>query len=292
MVTFSDDMKARFGKKIYKLSLDAGMSCPNRDGTLSKDGCIFCSKGGSGDFAVKINEDDIISSRLEEAKEKVYPKIKNKDCLFMAYFQAYSNTYAPIEKLRKLYYRIIDQPDICAVSIATRPDCLSDDVIELLIELNQIKPIWVELGLQTIHDDTAKLINRCYELSAYDNAIRKLNEAGINTVVHIILGLPFETRQMMLDTVKYVVESKAGGIKLQLLHILKGTKLADMYESKSFDIMTLEEYVSLIKECVSLLPDNMVVHRLTGDGPKKDLIEPLWSADKKRVLNSIKDALA
>lgn len=276
-------LRDTFGDKVYKISLNAGFTCPNRDGTIGDRGCIFCSKGGSGDFAESPNL--TITEQIEKGKKRVENKIKSGK--YIAYFQAYTNTYAPVEILREKFYEAINHKDIVALSIATRPDCLGEDVIELLDELNKIKPVFVELGLQTIHKKSALYIRRGYELSVYDNAVKKLKEIGVNIVVHVILGLPGETKEDMLETVKYVCESGIDGIKLQLLHIIRGTDLEKEYLEGKVRPLEFEEYLDIIKSCVEVIPENIVIHRLTGDGAKKDLIAPLWSADKKRVLNAI-----
>ena len=280
-------MKDKFGQKVYKISLDGGFTCPNRDGKIDTRGCIFCSKGGSGDFAQ--NRNLSITEQIESGKKIVEKKIKSGK--YIAYFQAFTNTYAPVEILRAKYSEAINHPDIVALSIATRPDCLGDDVIELLDEMNKIKPVFVELGLQTIHSDSAKYIRRGYSLEVYNEAVKKLKNIGVNIVVHIILGLPNESEEDMLESVKYVCQSQIDGIKLQLLHIIAGTDLAKDYEKGLFKTLEFDEYVELIAKCVAIIPKNIVIHRLTGDGAKKDLIAPLWSADKKRVLNAINKAL-
>ncbi len=287
-LSFNKYLKEKFGQKVYKISLNAGLTCPNRDGKIDTRGCIFCSKGGSGDFAEKSSKS--ITEQIESGKKRVEKKIKNGK--YIAYFQAFTNTYAPIEVLRQKYYEALNHPDIVAVSIATRPDCLGEDVINLLEEINKIKPVFVELGLQTINEESAKYIRRGYDLSVYDEAVKKLKEIGVNIVVHIILGLPNETKEDMLKSVDYVCKSGANGIKLQLLHIIKGTDLAKDYEKGLFKTLEFDEYVNLIKECVKIIPNDIVIHRLTGDGAKKDLIAPLWSADKKRVLNAINKELS
>ncbi|MGN0535205.1 MAG: TIGR01212 family radical SAM protein [Eubacterium sp.] len=276
-------LKDTFGQKVYKISLNAGFTCPNRDGTIDTRGCIFCSKGGSGDFA----ESPLLSitEQIELGKERVSAKIKSGK--YIAYFQAFTNTYAPVDVLRSKYYEAVNHRDIVALSIATRPDCLGDDVLELLDEINKIKPVFVELGLQTIHQKQADYIRRGYTLEVYDKAVRDLKKIGVNVVVHIILGLPGETKDDMLETVHYVCKSGADGIKLQLLHILKGTDLEQEYYRGNVKPLEFEEYLDIIKSCVEIIPDNVVIHRLTGDGAKKDLIAPLWSADKKRVINAI-----
>ena len=286
-LSFNKYLKDKFGQKVYKISLDGGFTCPNRDGKIDTRGCIFCSKGGSGDFAQ--NRDLSITEQIESGKKIVEKKIKSRK--YIAYFQAFTNTYAPVEILRAKYSEAINHPDIVALSIATRPDCLGDDVIELLDEMNKIKPVFVELGLQTIHSDSAKYIRRGYSLEVYNEAVKKLKNIGVNIVVHIILGLPNESEEDMLESVKYVCQSQIDGIKLQLLHIIAGTDLAKKYEKGLFKTLEFDEYVELIAKCVAIIPKNIVIHRLTGDGAKKDLIAPLWSADKKRVLNAINKAL-
>lgn len=286
-LSFNKYLKDKFGQKVYKISLDGGFTCPNRDGKAGTRGCIFCSKGGSGDFAE--SREMSITEQIESGKKKVEKKIKSGK--YIAYFQAFTNTYAPVETLRQKYEEAINHPDIVALSIATRPDCLGDDVLKLLDEMNKIKPVFVELGLQTIHQKSAKYIRRGYDLSIYDKAVRDLKKIGVNVVVHVILGLPNESENDMLETVKYVCESGANGIKLQLLHIIDGTDLAKDYEKGLFKTLEFDEYVNLIVKCVKIIPKDIVIHRLTGDGAKKDLIAPLWSADKKRVLNAINKAL-
>lgn len=286
-LSFNKYLKDKFGQKVYKISLDGGFTCPNRDGKAGTRGCIFCSKGGSGDFAE--SREMSITEQIESGKKKVERKIKSGK--YIAYFQAFTNTYAPVEILRQKYEEAINHPDIVALSIATRPDCLGDDVLRLLDEMNKIKPVFVELGLQTIHQKSAKYIRRGYDLSVYDKAVRDLTKIGVNVVVHVILGLPNESENDMLETVKYVCESGANGIKLQLLHVIDGTDLAKDYEKGLFKTLEFDEYVNLIVKCVKIIPKDIVIHRLTGDGAKKDLIAPLWSADKKRVLNAINKAL-
>lgn len=286
-LSFNKYLKDKFGQKVYKISLDGGFTCPNRDGKAGTQGCIFCSKGGSGDFAE--SREMSITEQIESGKKKVEKKIKSGK--YIAYFQAFTNTYAPVEILRQKYEEAINHPDIVALSIATRPDCLGDDVLRLLNEMNKIKPVFVELGLQTIHQKSAKYIRRGYDLSVYNKAVRDLKKIGVNVVVHVILGLPNESENDMLETVKYVCESGANGIKLQLLHVIDGTDLAKDYEKGLFKMLEFDEYINLIVKCVKIIPKDIVIHRLTGDGAKKDLIAPLWSADKKRVLNAINKAL-
>lgn len=280
-------LRDTFGCKVYKLSLNGGFTCPNRDGSIDTRGCIFCSKGGSGDFA----ESPLlsISEQIEAGKKRVENKIK--DGKYIAYFQAFTNTYAPVEVLRQKFTEAMESEDIVALSVATRPDCLGDDVLKLLAELNKIKPVFVELGLQTIHQKTADYIRRGYTLKVYDKAVKDLKSIGINTVVHIIIGLPGESKDDILETVHYVCKSGIDGIKLQLLHIIKETDLEKDYNSGKFTLPSLDEYVDIIKSCVEIIPEGVVIHRLTGDGAKKDLVAPLWSADKKNVLNKINKAL-
>lgn len=289
--SFTNEMQKRFGKKMYKLSFDAGMTCPNRDGTVGVGGCIFCGEGGSGDFAIKIDPNSLTSEVLDEkinqAIAMVSKKINPQDCGFIAYFQSYTNTYASPENLKNLYFSIINHPKISALSIATRPDCLGTDIISLLSNLNRIKPVWVELGLQTIHERSGEFINRCYGLTVFEEAIKNLRSINIDCIVHVILGIPGETREMMLDTIRYLAAQDIQGIKLSMLHVLRGTKLAEIYEKEPFPVFSLEEYVDLITECLRIIPENIVIHRLTGDGNKKNLIAPSWSGDKKRVLNAI-----
>ncbi len=277
-------LKERFGEKVYKLALDGGFTCPTRDGTKDSRGCIFCL-GGSGDFSIPVGEN--VEEAIETAKAVVADKGAGK---YIAYFQSYTGTYAPIEKLRRLYTQTIRHPDIAAVSIATRPDCLGEDVIRLLAELMEVKPVWIELGLQTIHPDTAAYTRRGYALSAYDQAVKLLRARGIETIVHMILGLPGETPEMMVQTARYIGDSGVQGIKLQLLHVLKGTDLEKDYCAGKFEVLTPEEYIAVLEECIRNLPPDMVIHRLTGDGAKQSLVAPLWSAEKKRVLHAINQA--
>ncbi|MBE5888674.1 MAG: TIGR01212 family radical SAM protein [Lachnospiraceae bacterium] len=275
--------KQEFGDKVYRLSLNAGCTCPNRDGSLSYGGCAFCSEGGSGDFATSYNVS--VTTQIEEAKKRIQQKT---DCnKFIAYFQAYTNTYGPIEHLRQVFTDAISADEIVALSIGTRSDCLPEDVLNLLEELSQKKPVWVELGLQTIHNGTLEAMNTHTTVEQFDAAVMKLHRRGISVITHVILGLPGETRDMMLETIQHVASLPVDGIKLQLLHVLKNTALAKMYEAEPFDVFSLEEYCDFVIDCVEQLPPNMVIHRLTGDGPRALLIAPLWSTDKKRVLNTI-----
>lgn len=283
--SLNEYLKNTFGEKVYKISLNGGMTCPNRDGTLDNRGCIFCSKGGSGEFSADALLP--ISEQLEQAKHRIREKT---DCKrFIAYFQPFSNTYAETEYLRRIFTEAIAPEDIAALSIATRPDCLGEDVLALLSELNQIKPVWVELGLQTIHEKTAEYIRRGYPLEKFDCAAKRLRELGINVITHLIIGLPGESREMLLDSVRYAGE-RSNGVKLQLLHVLKDTDLCSDYLAGKFDVLSIEEYIELLCDCVEALPKNVVIHRLTGDGDKRLLVAPMWSADKKRVLNAINKA--
>ena len=271
-----------FGRKVYKLALSAGCICPNRDGTLGTRGCIFCS--GSGEFAASAALP--ISEQITHAKRLVAAKA-GPDAGYIAYFQDYTNTYAPADTLRPLFMAAIDQPDVCALSIATRPDCLPPEILALLSELRERKPVWVELGLQTIHPSTARYIRRGYPLSVFDTAVQRLKALDIHVIAHMILGLPGETADMMVQTARYIGQSGADGIKLHLLHVLSGTDLAEDYGAGKFETMTMDAYLSVLEDCLRVLPRDMVIHRMTGDGAKRSLIAPLWSADKKRVLNAI-----
>lgn len=285
--SLNDELREKFGGKAYKLALEGGFTCPNRDGTLGNRGCVFCL-GGSGDFAEK--PCDSVTEQIEKAKAKVAHK--NPSGKYIAYFQSYTNTYAPVLRLHELFTEAIEHPDICALSIGTRPDCLSDEVIELIEKLNEKKPVWVELGLQTIHPKTAEYIRRGYPLEVFDSAVKRLKSAGIYVIVHMIIGLPGETPEMIAETAEYIGKSGADGIKLQLLHVLRGTDLASDYEAGLFRTLELDEYIGILEECIRRIPPEMTVHRLTGDGSKRHLIAPLWSADKKRVLNAINSAFS
>ena len=276
-------LKKTFRKKLYKLSLNGGMTCPNRDGTISSGGCIFCSEGGSGEFALKCTQD--IDKQIDAVKALVSRKADGSG--YIAYFQAFTNTYAPAGRLRELFLPVISRDDIDVLSIATRPDCLEDDKLRLLEELAQIKPVWVELGLQTIHEESARFINRGYELPCFDRAVRELKGIGINVIVHTIVGLPYESLDDMTATVRYVSRSGADGIKLQLLHVLKGTRLAELYEKGLVSTMSEDEYVHAAAVLIGNISPETVIHRLTGDGSRALLISPKWSGDKRRVLNRI-----
>ena len=279
MKMLSDHYKEKYGCKVYKLSLDGGFTCPNRDGSLGYGGCIFCS--GSGEFAEGGPEP--IALQLQRAKARV--SAKNKGGKYIAYFQAFTNTYAPVEQLRRIYREAIAPEEIVGLAIGTRPDCLGDDVLALLKEINSIKPVSVELGLQTVHEETARYIRRHYQTSVYFDAVKRLKEANIEVVTHIILGLPGETEAMMVQTTRAAVAAGSNGLKFHLLHVLRGTDLQKDYEAGGFQCLTLEEYGNILQNCLKEVPESVVIHRLTGDGAKKDLIAPLWSGDKKRVLN-------
>lgn len=279
MQTLNMYLRQTFGCKVYKIALNGGFTCPNRDGSLDTRGCIFCSAGGSGEFAADPAKS--VTEQIEDAKKRVAKK--TNDGKYIAYFQAYTGTYGPIEKLRRMYAEAINHPEVVALSIATRPDCLGEDVLALLDELNRIKPVWIELGLQTIHENTADYIRRGYALPVYDRAVQELRQRNIEVITHVILGLPGETREDMLKTVQFVCDSGATGIKLQLLHILKGTDLAKEYEAGQVEVLSEDDYIDLLKACVAIIPENVVIHRLTGDGDKKLLLAPLWSANKKII---------
>ena len=285
-LSVNESLRRRFGCRVYKLSIDGGFSCPNRDGTLGHGGCIFCAGDGSGAFA---EHGGSVAQQLERAKARV--AAKNKGGKYMAYFQAFTNTYAPVERLRALYTEAMAPEEIVGLALGTRPDCLGDDVVALLSELNQIKPVSVELGLQTIHEASARYIRRGYDTEVYYDAVRRLKAAGIEVVTHIILGLPGETMEMAVETTRAAVAAGTDGVKFHLLHVLRGTDLEKDYLDGKFRCLELEEYARWVKACLSELPSEIVVHRITGDGAKKDLIAPLWSADKKRVLNYLNNYL-
>jgi len=292
--SLSEYLNTTFGGKVYKLALNGGMSCPNRDGLIDTRGCIFCSAGGSGDFA---GSGDVsgsgdfsgdagnITEQIEAAKALVQSKYRGNS--YIAYFQAFTNTYGPIDYLRRIFTEAINNPDIVCLSIATRPDCLDSEIIALIIELNTIKPVWVELGLQTIHEKTATYIRRGYPLSVFEHSIAILNAAKITTIVHMIIGLPHETSEDMYATAKYLAQMNIQGVKLQLLHVLRGTDLADDYANGLFTTLSLDEYITILGHVIELLPKDFVIHRITGDGPKNQLIAPLWSSNKRYVLNTI-----
>ena len=284
--TLNQHYREKFGCKVYKLSIDSGFTCPNRDGTVGTGGCIFCSASGSGDFAAFGCQ---ITQQLEEAKKRV--EAKNKGGKYIAYFQSFTNTYAPVEKLRRLYNEAIASDEIVGLAIGTRPDCLSSEVVELLKVINSSKYVSVELGLQTVHKSSVQYIRRGYENEVYFNAVRRLKAAGIEVVTHIILGLPGETPEMAAETTRAAVAAGTDGVKFHLLHVLRGTDLAKDYEAGKFRCLELEEYAHWLKMCLAEVPQSVVIHRITGDGAKKDLIAPLWSADKKRVLNYLNKVL-
>ena len=281
--SFNSYLKQTFGEKVYKISLNGGFTCPNRDGTLGTRGCIFCSEGGSGDFA----PDPVlpIGEQVEEGIRMI--RQKTDASKYIAYFQAFTNTYAPYEKLHSLFYDAILRQEIVGLAVGTRPDCLPPDVLELLDELNQIKPVFVELGLQTIHEKTAQFIRRGYPLSCFEQAVKALHDLGINVVVHLILGLPGETEEMMLESVRYLNQLPVNGVKFSLLHVLKHTDLGALYEKHPFPVYELDDYVDFVIRCIEELREDIVIHRLTGDGPKDLLIAPRWTLNKRKVLNEI-----
>lgn len=292
--TLSDYCKEKFGTKVYRLSLSTGCSCPNRDGRAGRGGCSFCSEGGSGEFATKVKPVEV---QIEEAKDRVkskFPKdIKEEDKKYIAYFQSFTNTYGDVDRLGGIFRTAVLRDEIAAISIGTRPDCLEGDMLALLDELNKIKPVWIELGLQTIHEDSAKAFNRGYSLPVFNKAYMELKKRNIEVIVHVILGLPGETDKDMYETVRYLanLSPKLDGIKLHLLHILKNTRLEREYREKPFKILSLDEYTEILINCLRILPESVVIHRMTGDGDKRLLVEPLWSGDKKKVLNTINKAI-
>lgn len=280
-------LRNKFGEKIYKISLDGGFTCPNRDGKVAKGGCTFCSARGSGDYAGS----RILSISEQFEDRKVMMEKKWKDGKYIAYFQAYTNTYAPVEELRRKYDEALAQKNVVALSIATRPDCLDKDILDYLEELNKKTYLWVELGLQTINDDTARNFNRGYDFEVFDKSIKELQKRGIEVVVHTIFGLPGETKEDMLKTVDYVAHSGAQGVKFHLLHLMEGTKMVQQYESGELELLSKEDYIDLICKGIAMIPEEMVVHRLTGDAPRASLIGPMWSLKKWEVLNDIDKAL-
>ena len=294
ILTVSEYMKQKYGQKVYRLSLSSGCTCPNRDGTLGWGGCAFCSAGGSGDFAT---EPVSVERQIAEAKKRVdskFPRsVRPEERKYIAYFQSYTNTYGKTDHLRRIFTEAAERPEIVTLSVGTRPDCLEQDKVQMLAELNQIKPVWVELGLQTIHEQTAEAFHRGYRLPVFLDAYRRLKQAGLEVIVHVILGLPGEGREDMLETVRFLAGLNPGldGIKLQLLHILKETEYGSIFEKdpSAFQTsgFTLESYCDLVVACLKLLPPETVIHRLTGDGPKNLLLAPKWSADKKKVLNEL-----
>lgn len=277
--TLNEYLKNQFGQKVYKLALHSGATCPNRDGTVGYGGCIFCSMDGSGDFAEKCRTS--VTEQIENAKLRVAKKVSHGK--YIAYFQSFTATYAPIEQQKRQFTEAIEHPDVVALSIATRPDCLPAEVLELLAELNKIKPVWVELGLQSIHKDTANYIRRGYELEVFDQAVEQLKALDLKVIVHLIIGLPNETREMMFESARYVGSKGVDGVKFQLLYILENTDIANDYRKGLFSLPSLEDYAEIVAECIRLMPKNTVIHRITGDGNKKTLIAPIWSADKKYV---------
>ena len=284
--TLNEHYREKFGCKVYRLAIDAGFTCPNRDGTLGTGGCIFCSAYGSGEFAEQGTD---LTEQLQQAKRRV--EAKNKDGKYIAYFQSFTNTYAPVSRLEKLYREAISAPDIVGLTIGTRPDCLPDDVVALLSKLNREKPVTVELGLQTVHTDSVRYIRRGYVNQIYFDAVARLKAAGVEVVTHIILGLPGETVEMAAETTRQAVAAGTDGVKFHLLHVLRGTDLARDYLAGKFRCLELEEYAQWLKSCLAEVPPHVTVYRITGDGAKRDLIAPLWSADKKRVLNYLNQSL-
>lgn len=289
----SEKLKQQFGTKVYRLSLSTGCTCPNRDGTKGYGGCTFCSEGGSGEFAADVLP---VSQQIGQAKllvDRKFPKqIRPQDRKYIAYFQSFSNTYGDIRKLQNMFMEAIEREEIVILDIATRPDCISEECLDMLKELNAVKPVWVELGLQTMHDETAEAFHRGYRTTEFEQCFRRLQAAGIEVIVHLILGLPGETEEMMLESVRYVNGLKPQGVKLHLLQILKGTAMAEQFRQDPWHIMSLEEYCSLVIKCLEYLSEDIIIHRLTGDGPKSLLIEPAWCADKKHVLNTLNRMVA
>lgn len=287
-VTVSQELKAKYGTKVLKLSLTSGCTCPNRDGTRGYGGCSFCSQEGSGEFAAPYAS---VEKQLQAAKQKVDSKfpagLPVPERKYIAYFQSFSNTYAPVSYLEPLYEEVISRPEIVALSVGTRPDCIPDEILAMLCRLNRKKPVWVELGLQTMHEETARAFNRGYTLPVFEDACKRLKEAGITVIVHVILGLPGETKEDMLKTVRYLADLSPGidGIKIQMLQILRGSRMGDAWIREPFPLLSAEEYTDLVADCLQILPENIVIHRMTGDPPKNLLIAPAWTADKKRVLN-------
>lgn len=288
--TLNDYLKNKYGRKIYKIALDAGRTCPNRDGSCGSRGCIFCSGNGSGEFAADRNRP--VSEQLQEAKARIQKKLPQGDAGYIAYFQAFTSTYGTVEELEPIFREAIKDPEVVILSIATRPDCLPPDILDMLGRLNRYKPVWIELGLQTIWEDTAQYIRRGYDLTVYDRAVRALTERNLEVITHVILGLPGESVEQMLETVEYVGRTGTQGIKLQLLHVLKGTDLAIDYQSGKFQVLEMKEYIDILEQCIRHLPRNMVIHRLTGDGDKRLLIAPQWSGNKRMVMNTIRREFA
>lgn len=276
------EMKARYGHKVYKIALDGGFTCPTRDGTLGTRGCLFCSAGGSGEFA---QPPASILRQIEDGKRLLAGK-KTGD-RYIAYFQAFTSTYAPVEYLRALYMQAISHPDVEILSIATRPDCLEEPVLNLLAELNRLKPVWIELGFQTANETTARLIRRGFSNDVFTSAVGELKKSGIETIAHLIFGLPGETAEDMLRSTQYVADLQLDGVKFQMLQILKGTDLAKSNEAQPFPLLSLEQYTDILISCIEHMPPECVIHRITGDPPKRLLIAPEWTTDKKHVLNYI-----
>lgn len=288
MRRLSDYCKEKFGTKVYRLALSSGATCPNRDGKVGVGGCSFCSEKGSGEFAIDVMDLDLQIERAKVLISKKFPNsINAADRKYIAYFQSFSNTYGDTKRLIGLFERVINKDEVVALSIATRPDCFSEEMLNSLERLNKIKPVWIELGLQTINENTARAFNRGYTLDVFEKTYDELKKRNFEVIVHMILGLPGESEEDMYATVKYLSKKRIDGIKIHGLHILKGTRLASEYEKHPFKIMSLEEYTRVLINCLKLLPKDTVVHRMTGDGDKRVLIEPQWSADKKRVLNYI-----
>lgn len=284
MLTMNDYCRQTFGKKLYKIALDGGFTCPNRDGTLGTGGCIFCSHGGSGEFAEHCTTD--LDNQIENAKARIARKNKNGG--YIAYFQSFTNTYAPVNILREKFMPVITRDDIDILSIATRPDCLPDDALDLLSELNKIKPVWIELGFQSSKPETIDFIRRGYENKVFLNAVHELKNRDIYVISHMIIGLPGETVDDMKNTLEYMLSAGVDGVKLQLLHILKDSDLYEHFLNNEFSVLTKDEYINILKELLPLIPGTVAVHRLTGDGDKKTLVAPMWSADKRDVMNTIK----
>lgn len=286
MLTVNEYCRKTYGKKLYKLALDGGFTCPNSDGTLGTGGCIFCSRGGSGEFAEGGSD---IGAQLERAKKRV--EKKNKNGGYIAYFQSYTNTYASTDELRRRFLPVVQRDDIDVLSIATRPDCLPDETVALLMELNGIKPVWIELGFQTSKPESVEFIRRGYDNAVFRDSVRRLTSCGIYVIAHMIIGLPNETPDDMENTLRYMLDSGVNGVKLQLLHVLTDSDLYDNWKRGEFLTLTLDEYLDILARLVPIIPDNVAVHRLTGDGSKRTLAAPLWSADKKHVLNAVRQRL-
>ena len=293
--TISEELKKEYGSKVLKLSLTSGCSCPNRDGRAGYGGCSFCSEGGSGEFAAEYAP---LTDQIREAKQRVdhkFPKdLPEGERKYIAYFQSFSNTYGSVERLEPLYTEVISRPEIAVLSIGTRPDCISDEILDMLIRLNGIKPVWTELGLQTIHEKTAEAFKRGYRLDVFEETYQRLKKAGITVIVHVILGLPGETREDMLETVRYLagLTPRLDGIKLQMLQILSGSRLAEEWKQQPFPLLSREEYTDLVTDCLRILPEETVVHRMTGDPPRRLLLAPSWTTDKKRVLNMLREKIS